>query len=51
MAMIEDVEAGGSPSPRIRVAFEVDDNESVTKTLTEAGAELVANQLLPLGSR
>jgi hypothetical protein len=41
-AMIDEVEAGGSPSPRIRVAFEVDDTESVTKTLTEAGAELVA---------
>jgi catechol 2,3-dioxygenase-like lactoylglutathione lyase family enzyme len=45
-AMIDDVEAGGSPSPRIRVAFEVDDTESVTKTLTEAGAELVAEPTL-----
>ena len=45
-AMIDEVEAGGSPSPRIRVAFEVDDTESVTKTLTEAGAELVASPTL-----
>lgn len=44
--MIDEVEAGGNPSPRIRVAFEVDDTESVTKTLTEAGAELVAEPTL-----
>lgn len=42
-ALIDEVEAGGSPSPRIRVAFEVDDTESVTKTLNEAGAVLVAD--------
>lgn len=41
-AMIDRIEAGGRPSPRIRVAFEVDDSESATRILTEAGAELVA---------
>lgn len=41
-AMIDEIEAGGSPSPRIRVAFEVEDSEAATNTLTAAGAELVA---------
>lgn len=41
-AMIDRIEAGGRPSPRIRVAFEVDDSESATRILTEAGAKLVA---------
>lgn len=41
-AMIDRIEAGGRPSPRIRVAFEVEDSESATRTLAEAGAELVA---------
>lgn len=41
-AMIDEVEAGGSPSPPIRVAFEVADSEEATDVLTGAGAELVA---------
>lgn len=41
-AMIDEIEAGGRSSPRIRVAFEVEDSEAVTNTLTAAGAELVA---------
>ena len=40
--MIDEVEAGGLPSPRIRVAFEVADTIGVTRRLTESGAELVA---------
>lgn len=40
--MIDGVEAGGLPSPRIRVAFEVADITGVTQRLTESGAELVA---------
>lgn len=41
-AMIDHIEAGGRPSPRIRVAFEVEDSGLVTRTLTEAGGELIA---------
>lgn len=41
-AMIDEVEAGGSPSPPIRVAFEVADSEEATDVLIGAGAELVA---------
>lgn len=40
--MIDRVEAGGQPSPRIRVAFEVDDADGVTRRLQHAGATLVA---------
>ena len=40
--MIDDVEAAGHVSDRIRVAFEVADTESVTAALTDAGASLVA---------
>jgi catechol 2,3-dioxygenase-like lactoylglutathione lyase family enzyme len=40
--MIDDVEAGGRPSPRIRVAFEVDDTAATTDVLVAAGATLVA---------
>lgn len=40
--MIDRVEAGGQPSPRIRVAFEVDDSAGVTHRLEGAGATLVA---------
>lgn len=39
---IDDVEASGQPSPRIKVAFEVDDTRAVTATLVASGAELVA---------
>lgn len=41
-AMIDRIEAGGRPSSRIRIAFEVDDSESATRILTDAGADLVA---------
>lgn len=40
--MIDDVEADGRPSARIRVAFEVDDSRTVTGELVDAGAELIA---------
>ena len=41
--MIDAVEAGGSPSARIRVAFEVDDSAAVTDDLVRGGAELIAS--------
>jgi predicted enzyme related to lactoylglutathione lyase len=40
--LIDDVEADGKPSVRIRVAFEVDDVQTMTDALVDAGAELVA---------
>lgn len=40
--MIDRVEADGRPSPRIRVAFEVEDAAGVTRRLEGAGATLVA---------
>lgn len=40
--MIDQVEAGGRPSPRIRVAFEVTDSEGATRRLEAAGAAVVA---------
>lgn len=40
--MIDRVEVGRSVSPRIRVAFEVEDVDGATTRLVEAGAELVA---------
>jgi catechol 2,3-dioxygenase-like lactoylglutathione lyase family enzyme len=40
--MIDQVEADGRPSPRIRVAFEVADTDGTTDELVRAGAELVA---------
>ena len=40
--MIDDVEVGRRVSPRIRVAFEVEDADAATTRLVEAGAELVA---------
>ena len=39
---IDAVEAGGQPSAKIRVAFEVDDAETVTRDLVEAGGTLIA---------
>ena len=39
---IDQVEADGRPSARIRVAFEVDDAESATRDLVEAGGTLIA---------
>ena len=38
--MIDRVEAGGQPRPRIRVAFEVENAERVTRRLEGAGARL-----------
>ncbi len=43
--MIDEVEAGGRPSPRIRVAFEVDDSEGATRRLEAAGASVVAEPI------
>ncbi len=40
--MIDDVEAGGHRSDRIRVAFEVDDTAGLTDELASAGAEVLA---------
>lgn len=40
--MIDNVEAGGHHSDRIRVAFEVDDTAGITDQLISAGAELLA---------
>lgn len=40
--MIDRVEAGGIASPRIRVAFEVDDADGTTRRLEAAGATVVA---------
>jgi predicted enzyme related to lactoylglutathione lyase len=39
---IDQVEADGQPSARIRVAFEVDDTEEATRDLLEAGGTLIA---------
>jgi catechol 2,3-dioxygenase-like lactoylglutathione lyase family enzyme len=41
--MIDAVETEGSPSARIRVAFEVDDSATVTNDLVRGEAELVAS--------
>ncbi len=43
---IDDVEAGGVPSPRIRIAFEVDDAEQSTRLAEAAGAAVVAEPVL-----
>jgi lactoylglutathione lyase len=42
VAMIDDVEVGRRVSPRLRVAFEVADANSVTGDLVGSGAELLA---------
>jgi len=41
--LIDRVEAEGSPSARIRIAFEVDDAQTATDTLVDAGATLIAS--------
>ena len=41
---IDRVEAGGRPSQRIRLAFEVDDAAATTAELAEAGATVVAGR-------
>jgi predicted enzyme related to lactoylglutathione lyase len=38
---IDQVEADGEPSAKIRVAFEVDDAEAATRDLVEAGGTLI----------
>ena len=40
---IDRVETDGATSPPLRVAFQVADADGVTRTLVEAGAELVAS--------
>ena len=40
--LIDAAEADGTPSARIRVAFEVDDSQGVTRELASAGAEVIA---------
>ena len=40
--MIDDVEVGRQVSPKIRVAFEVDDSARMTAALVDAGATLIA---------
>ena len=40
--LIDRVEADGSPSARLRVAFEVDDTAATTERLVDAGAVLTA---------
>jgi predicted enzyme related to lactoylglutathione lyase len=39
--MIDEVEVGRQVAPRLRVAFEVDDAEDVTRQLAEAGADVL----------
>ncbi|EAP98540.1 hypothetical protein JNB_00190 [Janibacter sp. HTCC2649] len=43
---IDRVEAGGAPSPKIRIAFEVDDAEAATRDAEEVGATVVAEPVL-----
>src|SRR5687768_1459219 len=43
---IDEVEAGGTPSPRIRIAFEVDDARASTREADAAGASVVAEPVL-----
>jgi catechol 2,3-dioxygenase-like lactoylglutathione lyase family enzyme len=40
--MIDELEVGRAVSPRIRLAFEVDDAAAITRRLTDAGAGQVA---------
>jgi lactoylglutathione lyase len=42
VAMIDEVEVGRRVSPRLRVAFEVEDARATTDELVEAGAHLIA---------
>jgi len=43
---IDRVEAGGTPSPKIRIAFEVDDSATATQEAEGAGAQVVAEPVL-----
>lgn len=40
--LIDQVEAGGKPSTKLRVAFEVDDSDAATQNLVAAGGTLIA---------
>jgi predicted enzyme related to lactoylglutathione lyase len=40
--LIDQVEAGGQPGAKLRVAFEVDDSETATRNLVAAGGTLIA---------
>lgn len=40
--LIDQVEADGQPSAKIRIAFEVDDSAAATRDLVEAGGTLIA---------
>ena len=40
--LIDQVEADGQPSAKIRIAFEVDDSAATTNELVEAGGTLIA---------
>jgi len=42
VAMIDEVEVGRRVAPRLRVAFEVADADTVTRELVDGGADLVA---------
>ena len=42
VAMIDDVEVGRRVAPRLRLAFEVPDVDGATRTLADAGAEVIA---------
>lgn len=44
--MIDEVEAGGRASPRIRVAFEVEDSATKTDALMAAGGRLVSEPVV-----
>jgi len=44
--VIDELEAGGIPSPHIRLAFEVVDGEGTTRRLAEAGAHIVAEPVV-----
>ena len=46
VAMIDEVEVGRRVAPRLRVAFEVADAETVTGELVDGGAELVAEPVI-----
>ncbi|CEA09765.1 Glyoxalase-like domain protein [Arthrobacter saudimassiliensis] len=41
--MIDEVEAGGLPSRKLRVAFEVEDAAAATRAAVDGGAQLVAS--------
>lgn len=43
---IDRIEAGGAPSPHIRLAFEVTDTEGVTRRLEAAGGRVVAEPVV-----